>query len=145
MHLASVLSQTTQSLGQRYAGAGKADATQGSSLAEAGLGARPNNVVHGHVVAIDGGLTRRGVHHGSQIGLVEAEEIEECAVLTESVGVVGVVKSRLCITQNNDEAIGHGLCQTLAALDIYLLLKHIVRLLSLLCWLSIWLTIANEC
>ena len=74
-------------------------------LPQGGLTAHPHDVVYGQLVAENSGDTLIYVQQGSQSGKVQAEEVQECRVLTERIGVVLVVHPGLVVAQEQEKAL----------------------------------------
>ena len=93
--------------------------TYGSGhLAQRGLGTRPDDVVDGQLIAEDDFAVLIDVDDGGQSGVVEAEEIKERGVLTETVGVVGIIHRCLVVAEEEQQAAAHVALQLGAATDI---------------------------
>ena len=84
----------------------------------------PDDVVYVVVVGEDIVLAVVAVYHAHEVFALKPEEIQECAVLTEPIGIVFVVARGFVVARNDDDAVAHVFAQLLAAFDISLFLEH---------------------
>ena len=91
MYAAAEPDRGGQIVGQRRQRAAVGDARAGAFFAQRGLRPRPDDVVDGEIVAEKHLLARIGVDDARERRPVEAEIVEERRILTEIVGVVGIV------------------------------------------------------
>ena len=69
------------------------------------LVAHPDDIVDGEVVAEDNRLVRVEVDDGRDVGDGKSEEIEEIAVLTEVIGIVGIVHRGFMVAQKHGDTV----------------------------------------
>ena len=95
-----------------------ADADLGAHLAQRGLRAGPDDVLHGKVVAVERLLARVGVDDSRDARHVQPEVVAERRILAEVVGVIGVVVGRKRIAGQQDEARSDARAQLVAACGV---------------------------
>ena len=100
------------------------DADAGGQFLDAGQGAGPDDVVDVVVVGEDVVLAGLAVEHADEVLPLKAEEIEEGAVLTEPIGVVGIIARGFVVAGENDDAVADILAELLAAGDVGFFLEH---------------------
>ena len=83
---------------------GPVDSGLVAPLPQGGLAAHPHDVVYGQLVTENRGDPLIYVQQGPQTWKVQAEEIQECRVLTERIGVVLVVHPGLVVAQEQEKA-----------------------------------------
>lgn len=105
-------------------GKGLRGSDHGSLLAEKRLCAHPNDVIDGGVVAKDDVAPFIDVDDGSEAVEVEPEIIEERGVLTETVGVVGIVHRSMVVAEEQQHAAAHAALQLRPPLDIGFFAEH---------------------
>ena len=105
-------------------GAAVVDADAGGEFLDGGQGAGPDDVVDVVVVGEEVVLAAVAVDDAHEVFALEAEEVEEGAVLAEPVGVVLVVAGCLVVAGEDDDAALEVLAELLAAGDIGLFVEH---------------------
>lgn len=105
-------------------GKGLRGSDHGGLLAEEGLRAHPDDVVDGEVVAEDNVASFIDVDDGSEAVEVESEVVEERGVLTETVGVVGIIHRSMVVAEEQQHAAAHAALQLRPPLDIGFFAKH---------------------
>lgn len=86
--------------------------------------AGPDNIVDIVVVGKEVVLAIVAVEYAYEVFALQAEEVEECRVLTEPVGVVWVVAGGFVVTLDDDKAVANILAELLAASNIGFFAKH---------------------
>ena len=109
------LAQAGGQIGRRE---GLRHADLGTQFAECGLGAGPDDVFDGEVVAVEGLFARVGVDQADHRRDVQSEVVAERRILTEVVGVVGVVVRSQRIAGQQDDALSDSGAQLAAARGI---------------------------
>ena len=84
------------------------------------LVAHPDDVIDGEVVAENDRLVRVKVNDGGDVGNGKSEEIEEVAVLTEVISVVGIIHRSLVVAEEHSDAAIHGVHQFLSSVFVNL-------------------------
>ena len=107
-----------------FEGACVFDAYAGCQFFDAGEGAGPDDVVDVVVVGEDVVFACFAVEDAYEVFALEAEEVEEGAVLAEPVGVVFVVAGGFVVAGHDDEAVADVFAQLLAARDIGFFFEH---------------------
>ena len=102
---------------------GDADAV--ALFLQRGQGAAPNHIVDGDLYAEEDFLARLKVDDADQIGVIEAEEIGEVAVLTVDVGVVRVIEGRFVVGGEEGNALRNHFLQCGATATVNVFCKHI--------------------
>ena len=112
---------------------GDADAV--ALFLQRGQGAAPNHIIDGDLHTEEDFLARLKVDDTDQVGMVEAEEIGEIAVLTVDVGVVGIVEGRLVVGREEGDALRDHFfqCGTTATVNVFI--EHIGLFLLLILYL----------
>ena len=85
---------------------------------------RPDDVLDGEVVAVEGLLARVGVDHADERRDVQPEVVEERRVLAEVVGVVGIVVRGEPVSGEQDDALPDLRAQLAAARGIGFCREH---------------------
>ena len=108
-----------------------ADAHRLTLVAERRLSACPHDIVDGQFIAKDYFTILVHIDDSNQAGIVKSEEIEHRGVLTEAIGIVGIVHAYLIIAKEEQQAALHVALQlgTTADIGFFLNICHI-RLLS---------------
>ena len=104
-----------------------ADADLGAHLAQRGLRAGPDDVLHGEVVAVERLLARVGVDDSRDARHVQPEVVAERRILAECVGVIGVVVRREGVARQQDQPLPDAGAQLAAARLVGGCRKHGVR------------------
>ena len=91
------------------------DADAEGFLLQCRLCSHPYYVVDSELVAEDDFLVVVDVDHGSQSGIIKAEEIQESRILTETVGVVGIVHSDFFVSKEEENTASYAFFQGLAS------------------------------
>ena len=116
----------------KVAAVGDADAV--ALLLQRGQGTTPNHVVDGHIHAEEDLFAAFKVDDADQIGMVEAEEIGEIAVLTIDVCVVRIVEGRFVVGREEGDALRDHFFQGGATATVNVFIEHIgLFLLLILC------------
>ena len=79
----------------------------GGKFFDAGQGAGPDDIVDVVVVSEEIVYSVVAVQHADKIFALKTEEIEKCTVLTEPIGVVGVVAGGFVVALNDDKAMAY--------------------------------------
>ena len=87
-------------------------------FSQRGLGTRPDDIVDGQLVAKHNLAVFIDIDDSRQTRIIESEEIEEGRVLTEAVGIVGIVHAHLIVTQEEQQSATHVLLQLCPAAEI---------------------------
>ena len=93
-------------------------------LCHAFLRTHPDDVVHVDIVSKNHLSAAVDVHHRRQVRQIQPEIVQKCAVLTEDVGVVGIVGRGVVVAQKNEDSAADACCELLAARDIGFFAKH---------------------
>ena len=78
----------------------------------------PDDIIDGEFIAKHNLAVLIHIDDGSQTSVVESEEIEKRAVLTERIGVIGIVHAYLVVSQEEQQSATHILLQLSPAADI---------------------------
>ena len=117
---------------------GMRNAASSTQFAYGRLRSRPDDVVHRQVVAEEPVLARINVEQADQVGQFETVEVEEIAVLTEMVAVVGIVPRSLAVAgQQNESPARYPFAQQLAPLDVGFFREHGDYLLNVILFSAI--------
>ena len=100
------------------------DTHAGSQLFDAGKRTCPNDIVYVVVVGKEVVLARVAVEHTNKVFALKAEEVEEGAVLTEPIGVVGVVAGGFVVALNDNNAVTYIFAQLFTTSDISFFFEH---------------------
>ena len=92
------------------------DADLGAHLPQRRLRAGPDDVLDGEVVAVKGGFARLGIQQTRDARHIEAEVVAERGVLTEVVGVVGIIVGGILVAREQDQALADFAAELVAAL-----------------------------
>lgn len=104
--------------------AGVLNTHRGGKLLHTGQRTCPDDIVNVVVIGKNIIFTVIAVEHAYEIFALEAEKIEEGAVLTKPVGVVGIVAGRFVVALDDDEAVAYVLAELFATSDISLFTEH---------------------
>jgi hypothetical protein len=114
-----------QELGQPGQGLRELHADLRGHFPEGRLRPRPDEILEGQVVAVDRVRALIEIHDGREAGGIEAEKIEERAVLAETIGVVRVVHRTLLVPQEEDESAPDLRPQSIPPRHIKALIEHV--------------------
>ena len=89
-----------------------------SLLGHTGLGTHPDNIVHGKVITKEGLFPTLNIYHTGKARMIDTEEIEERTVLTEMIGIIGIVGRCLAIAQQQDKTTAYLAAQRFTAFFI---------------------------
>ena len=76
-------------------------------LAECRLDTRPDDIIDGQIITEDDLCVSIYIDDGGQAGIVKTEKIQKCGVLTEAIGIVGIVDASLVIAQEEQQPAAH--------------------------------------
>ena len=97
---------------------GVRDAVGGGTLVQGGHGAGPYDVVDGQFVAEDHLAVLVDIDERCEVRVIDAEEIEERAVLTEPIRIIGVVHAYLGIAEEEQQTTAEVFFQLCAAAQV---------------------------
>ena len=97
----------------------------GGQFLDAGQGACPDDIVDVVVVGEEIIFAIVTVEHTYQVFALKAEEIEKGAVLTEPIGVVGVIAGCFVVALDDDKPVAYVLAQLFTTGDISLFFEHV--------------------
>ena len=95
-------------------------------LLEGRLDAHPDNGIDGQLIPKDDLPVVVDVDNGGQSGIRQAEEIEEGGILTEMIGVVGIIHATLVISQKQQQSGTDCLFQFRPTGDVCIFTKHVI-------------------
>ena len=101
------------------------DADAEGFLLQCRLSSHPYDVVNREFVAENDFLVVVDVDHGGQAGIIKAEEIQEGRILTEAVGVVGIVHSDFLVAKEEEDAAAYAFLQGITSLYVSFFREHI--------------------
>jgi hypothetical protein len=78
---------------------------------DGGLGAHPDDILNGEVVAIERLRTTIGIDNTHKRGYTMAKVVEESGILTEMEGIIRIVEGRLHITWEQDDTLTYAAAQ----------------------------------
>ena len=96
----------------------------GTHVAERGLGTGPDDVLDGEGITVEGLFARIGIDQADDRGDVQPEVVAERRVLTEIVGVVGIIVRSEAVAGQQDDALSDLGAQLATARGIGLCGKH---------------------
>jgi len=124
MHGPAQAERLAQHRGQGLGRVPVLDPGRGREVRHARLLAHPDHVVQAQVLAEEVRPAAGQLHHGREVGLVQAEEVAEGAVLAEGVGVGGIVHRGQAVAQEEGQAFAHLARQRRAASLVDRRVKH---------------------
>ena len=94
-------------------------------IGDGGQVPHPDDVVDGELVAEDGRPALIEIHDGGQLRLIESEVVEEAAVLTKGIGVVGVVHRAFGVAEEEQHSAVESRPQSLPAPVVDMCREHL--------------------
>lgn len=101
------------------------DTYAGGKFLDAGQRTGPDHIVDIIVVGKDVVNAIVAVEHAHQIFALEAEEIEESAVLTEPICIIGIVARGFVVALDDNKAVAYVFAQLFTTSDIGFFAKHV--------------------